>query len=279
MGLLNTLKSALGFNTPVVPHDPEPLAISDDARARLDALPEGHGIHVATRAAERGRLVVVEEGEALGPAAPGYPRMTIGDKDLHRMRGLVLDYKQGGWHVSTHLDLRGRETPNPHGRLYACNRWLAEGRPQFFTPARDALPDLPALLLDLPGVKTVLLRDNTITIEREPTATWDTLDAGVNTALRTYFLSAGHRLPSAAPSGDSTELMEQVQAVLAERILPGIHADGGDIQLVSIEDGVVLVQMQGACRSCPASTATLKLGVERTLREAFPDRIHSVEQV
>ncbi|MEZ4318533.1 MAG: NifU family protein [Myxococcota bacterium] len=277
MGLLNTLKNALGLSTPVVPRDPEPLQMSAEASARLSQLPAGHGIHVSTRRAERGRIVVVEEGEAQGPSAPGFERTTIGDRDLERMRGLVLDYRDGGWHVSTHLDLRAKETPNPNGRLYLCNRWLAEGRPLFFGGEREGLPDLPALLLGIRGVRTVLLRDNTITVEREPSADWDAIDSGVNVALRTYFLSTGHRITG--EEVDRTGLMAEVQAVLEQRILPGIHSDGGDLELVSIDDGVVFVKMQGACRSCPASTATLKLGVERTLKEAFPGKIVGVEQI
>ncbi|MCB9673950.1 MAG: NifU family protein [Alphaproteobacteria bacterium] len=277
MGLLNTLKSALGLNTPVVPRDPEPLRLTDPALSRLSQLPPGHGIHVSTRRAARGRVVLVDEGEAQGPPPAGYDRMTVGDRDLERLRGLVLDYRDGGWHVTTQLDLRARETPNPNGRVYLCNRWLAEGRPLFFTAEREGLPDLPAELLDVPGVQTVLLRENTITIERQPDAPWDAIDAGVNSALRTYFLGTGHRISGEEVDRDG--LVAEVQAVLEKNILPGIHADGGDIELVSIDEGVVFVRMQGACRSCPASTATLKLGVERTLKAAFPDRIRAVEQI
>jgi Fe-S cluster biogenesis protein NfuA len=283
MGLISTLKNALGLNTPVVPRDPEPLRLSDDALARLESLPDGHGIHVATRRAARGRLVAVEEGEAQGPPPAGYTRMTIGDRDLQRLRGLVLDYKQGGWHVSTHLELRAKETPNPNGRLYLCNRFLAEGRTFQFTKAQAdegaELPDLAAFLLDIPGAKSALVRDNTVTIERVPNATWDRIDAGVDTALRSYFLSAGHRLTAEQTAAPSGGLEDEVRAVLAERIIPAIQSDGGDLQLVSIDDGVVFVELQGACRSCPASTMTLKQGVERTLLEAFPNRIRAVEQV
>jgi Fe-S cluster biogenesis protein NfuA len=67
--------------------------------------------------------------------------------------------------------------------------------------------------------------------------------------------------------------------VLEERVLPAVHRDGGTIELVGYSNGVVLVSMHGACRSCPSSTATLRGGVERTLREAFPGRIERVEAV
>lgn len=278
MGLLSTLKNALGLNAPIVPRDPEPLRVADSGRARLASLPEGHGVHVATRRAARGRLVTVEEGLLQGPPPDGFERLTIGDRDLERLRGLVLEHRDGTWHVATHLELRARETPNPHGRLYLCNRWLADGRPQFFSAGTgESPPDLAALMLEIPGVRTVLFRDNTASIERDPAVDWDTLDAAVNVALRTYFLGAGHRLT--ANDVEHTGLLAEVQAVLERDILPAIHKDGGDLQLLGVEDGVVRVSMHGACKTCPASTATLKLGVERSLKQALPDRIKSVIQV
>lgn len=277
MGLLTTIKSALGLNAPLIPKDPDPLRLSDSALVRLGGLPDGHGIHVATRAAAHGRLVTVEEGELQGPPPAGYERITIGDRDLTRLRGLVLEHRDGGWHVSTHLELRARETPNPHGRLYLCNRWLAEGRPMFFKRDAAPLPDLPALVFEAPGVLTVLVRENTLTVERVPDTPWDAVDAGVNVALRTYFLGTGHRLRN--DEVEHSGFLAEVQAVLARDILPAIHRDGGDLELLGVDDGVVRVSMHGACKSCPASTATLKLGVERALKQAFPDRVREVVQV
>jgi Fe-S cluster biogenesis protein NfuA len=63
---------------------------------------------------------------------------------------------------------------------------------------------------------------------------------------------------------------EQVQAVL-DKIRPALQADGGDVQLVGVEDGVVKVSLQGACRGCPMSQMTLANGVERVLKQELPD--------
>jgi Fe-S cluster biogenesis protein NfuA len=62
---------------------------------------------------------------------------------------------------------------------------------------------------------------------------------------------------------------ETVQAVL-DQIRPSLQADGGDIELVGIEDGIVKVRLSGACGGCPMSTMTLKMGVERLLKEKLP---------
>ena len=64
---------------------------------------------------------------------------------------------------------------------------------------------------------------------------------------------------------------ERVRGVI-DRIRPVLQADGGDIELVSVDDaaGVVSVRLQGACRGCPGARMTLKMGVERHLKEKVP---------
>jgi Fe-S cluster biogenesis protein NfuA len=62
-------------------------------------------------------------------------------------------------------------------------------------------------------------------------------------------------------------------------VRPALQADGGDVELVDVNDaGVVRVKLTGACGSCPMSTMTLKMGVERVLKEQVPG-VTSVEQV
>jgi Fe-S cluster biogenesis protein NfuA len=64
---------------------------------------------------------------------------------------------------------------------------------------------------------------------------------------------------------------ERVQTVL-DQIRPALQADGGDVALVDVTDeGVVQVQLQGACRGCPMSQLTLANGVERVLKEQIPE--------
>jgi Fe-S cluster biogenesis protein NfuA len=64
---------------------------------------------------------------------------------------------------------------------------------------------------------------------------------------------------------------EAVQTVL-DQIRPALQADGGDVALVDItEDGVVKVELQGACKGCPMSQLTLANGVERVLKEQIPE--------
>ena len=70
-------------------------------------------------------------------------------------------------------------------------------------------------------------------------------------------------------------MKEKVEAAI-DKIRPMLQADGGDVELVSIEDGIVKVRLQGACAGCPMSQMTLKNGIERVLKQQIPE-VKSVE--
>ncbi|MEA5469529.1 MULTISPECIES: NifU family protein [unclassified Spirulina] len=70
---------------------------------------------------------------------------------------------------------------------------------------------------------------------------------------------------------------ENVETVLDE-MRPYLMADGGNVELVDIDGPIVKVRLQGACGACPSSTMTLKMGIERRLREKIPEVVE-VEQV
>ncbi|KGF72773.1 nitrogen fixation protein NifU [Neosynechococcus sphagnicola sy1] len=70
---------------------------------------------------------------------------------------------------------------------------------------------------------------------------------------------------------------DNVETVLDD-LRPYLMADGGNVELVEIEGPVVKLRLQGACGSCPSSTMTLRMGIERRLREFIPE-IAEVEQV
>ncbi|MBO0602182.1 NifU family protein [Sporosarcina sp. E16_3] len=74
-----------------------------------------------------------------------------------------------------------------------------------------------------------------------------------------------------------TALTEPVQEVL-NKLRPFLLRDGGDCELVDIEDGIVKLRLLGACGTCPSSTITLKAGIERALLEEVPGVVE-VEQV
>ncbi len=65
-------------------------------------------------------------------------------------------------------------------------------------------------------------------------------------------------------------MKEKVQAAI-DRIRPMLKADGGDVELVDVQDGVVKVRLQGACSGCPMSQMTIKNGIERIIKKEVPE--------
>ena len=63
---------------------------------------------------------------------------------------------------------------------------------------------------------------------------------------------------------------ENVEVVL-DQIRPALQADGGDVELMGVKDGVVSVRLTGACGGCPMSTMTLKMGIERIMKQEIPE--------
>ena len=72
-------------------------------------------------------------------------------------------------------------------------------------------------------------------------------------------------------------MKEEVESVL-EKLRPMLIQDGGNVELVNIEDGTVKVRLVGACSSCSSSTLTLKMGIEKALKKAIP-MVRCVEAV
>jgi Fe-S cluster biogenesis protein NfuA len=72
-------------------------------------------------------------------------------------------------------------------------------------------------------------------------------------------------------------MKESVQMII-DKIRPMLQRDGGDVELVSVEGGVVKVRLQGACKGCPMSQMTLKNGIEAFIKKELPevDRVEAV---
>jgi len=74
-----------------------------------------------------------------------------------------------------------------------------------------------------------------------------------------------------------SDVVEKIKEVI-EQVRPSLQADGGDVSFVSYENNIVMVDLLGACGSCPMSTMTLKQGIEAAIKNAVPEVV-AVEQV
>ncbi|KAI3679073.1 hypothetical protein L6452_38381 [Arctium lappa] len=80
-------------------------------------------------------------------------------------------------------------------------------------------------------------------------------------------------------SAQQFELTPKNVDTVLDDVRPYLIADGGNVDVVSVEDGVVSLKLQGACGNCPSSTTTMKMGIERVLKEKFGDAVKDIVQV
>ena len=86
------------------------------------------------------------------------------------------------------------------------------------------------------------------------------------------------QLTACLRGGMESTLIERVETAL-QKVRPSLQADGGDVQLVEVDDeGVVRLRLTGACGTCPMSQMTMKMGIEKILKQNVPE-IKSVESV
>ncbi len=172
-------------------------------------------------------------------------------------------------------------TPNPDALMFKVPETLIPvGTYEFKSAAQASDAPLPRRIFDIVGVVSVLVAPRFVTVNKEADSPWPLLVPSVKDAIRDFLDSGDMAVPEEGLPLDVPvdELSRKVLALLDEFIRPAIAQDGGDIVFHGIEDGVVLVKLIGSCGTCPSSTATLAMGVERMLLEELPE-LRGVRQV
>ncbi len=172
-------------------------------------------------------------------------------------------------------------TPNPATLKFLPGEMvlgIKAGTREFLTidEAAQASP-LALELFNQPGVKGVLLGADFITVTKDDTRDWQSLKPLLLGAIMDHFVSQlpiltdGETAVAARGSIPQTEIEQQIVQILDERIRPAVAQDGGDVLFDRFEDGVLYLQMRGACAGCPSSTATLKHGIENMMKHYIPE--------
>ncbi|KAI8900846.1 hypothetical protein BC833DRAFT_523054 [Globomyces pollinis-pini] len=150
-----------------------------------------------------------------------------------------------------------------------------------FLNARDAMKSpLASSLFRIDGVTSVFFGQDFITKETE--TSWQLLKPDIYGAIMD-FVSTGKPIISdqvtdTTITEDDSEVVQMIKELLDTRIRPTIQEDGGDIEYVGFEDGIVKVKLRGACRTCDSSTMTLKNGIENMLMH-YISEVKEVQQV
>jgi len=172
--------------------------------------------------------------------------------------------------------IQTEDTPNPSTLKFIPGVSVLPGSSAEFSSSDDAdSSPLARRLLDIDGVNSVFLGADFISITKSDIAEWFALKPSVLAGIMEHFASGMPVMtapaPADEPQSEDSETVQQIKHLLDTRVRPAVAMDGGDIIFHSFEDGVVTLQMRGACQGCPSSTATLKMGIENMLRHYIPE--------
>lgn len=176
-------------------------------------------------------------------------------------------------------------TPNPATLKYVIARPLLPRGTANFKSREDAVGSpLAERLFDVPGVVAVMIAPTFVTVTMADDADAAELHHAVHMALHAHLESGEHPVDpayleraAAAANADDSPVVRRIREIIDEEVRPAVAMDGGDITFERFQDGIVYVYMQGACSSCPSSTATLKMGIESRLREELPEVLEVVQ--
>lgn len=180
-------------------------------------------------------------------------------------------------------------TPNPETLKFLPGRdVLGAGGRDFSDAQAAAASPLAMELFQIDGVRRVYFGPDFLTVAKEPSIEWAHLKPHILAAIMEHFVAERPLLLEDGPSeeadvaydGDAAEIVKELKELIEVRVRPAVARDGGDITFHSWDhtNGIVKLNMKGACAGCPSSTLTLKQGIENMLRHYVPE-VLGVEQV
>jgi NFU1 iron-sulfur cluster scaffold homolog, mitochondrial len=185
------------------------------------------------------------------------------------------------------ITLYAEMTPNPATMKFVANKYLLiTGDSVEFSSQAEAKGYSPLAeeLFNLPFVKSVFIAANFVTVTKTENLGWDFITMELREFIR-VFLSEGKEVliqmpaPKAPVAKENQEIKhfepseydDAIRDLLDEYVRPAVENDGGAIDYVGFDAGIVTVQLKGACSGCPSSTATLKGGIENLLKQYLPE--------
>ena len=171
-------------------------------------------------------------------------------------------------------------TPNPATLKFLPGRTvLASGTLDMRDPEEASRSPLAERLFGIKSVSGVFFGTDFITVSKSD-GEWQQLKPAILGAIMEHFMSGEPLLRDAgAAVAEAEEFFEPADAetvatikeLIETRVRPAVENDGGDITFRGFKDGVVFLDMKGACAGCPSSTATLRHGIQNLLRHYVPD--------
>lgn len=175
------------------------------------------------------------------------------------------------------IKLMVQSTPNPNALKFILNRPVkTEGKATYHNAEECHTNPLARHLFTIPNVSEVYFFENVITVTQDGNGDWDTLEEKIRAAILEKI--GGHD-PNFAleeekkKSEPATPEIAKIEEILDRTVRPALQGDGGDLQILSLDGNILKVNYQGACGSCPSSTAGTLKAIEGILKDEFNPNI------
>ena len=184
--------------------------------------------------------------------------------------------------------IQTENTPNPLTLKFIPGQTVLEkGILEFKSNKESKNHKLADELFSTGNVTNVFVGKDFISITKTEKVEWEHIKPSFLSIIMNFFSAGGdfeNDTKSISPddqvvySEGELKIVNKVKQLIEERVKPAVAQDGGDISFVSFKDGVVFLELQGACSGCPSSTMTLKSGIENMLKYYVPE-VESVEPI
>jgi Fe-S cluster biogenesis protein NfuA len=169
-------------------------------------------------------------------------------------------------------------TPNPDALKFIVQRPILRSGTRSFRDFASAVGDpLGSSIFALGPVTSVFYMDRFVTVNKQADAEWTGLIDPICEAIEDLQMEAadGTALPAAAALDDD-EKLNRINALLEERIRPGLAGDGGGLEIISFEGNTLQISYHGACGSCPSSTTGTLRYIEGMLQDEVDPEIRVI---
>lgn len=186
--------------------------------------------------------------------------------------------------IPKYIEIFTESTPNPRTLKFLFNFLLLPGSLMECTKIEETEYSILAKeLLELEDISSVFISNNFITLTKAENTDkeWFELTIEMKAFFKTFFQSGKEAISKdyvlvtektqALSEEHESEIVKKINILLKKYVQPAVEKDGGNIAFRSFKDGIVSVELQGACSGCPASSFTLKNGIESLLKKMIPE--------
>jgi len=176
--------------------------------------------------------------------------------------------------VDKEISITGEPTVNPAACSFTIDRPVYAGGSAYFSN-REAAEHSPLAkrIFEIPEVENLLIAENQVTVTKSGNDPWPVIGKKIGAKIREHIQS---KEPAVDPEFEASlpsesYLRDKVKDLLENEINPALGAHGGFVELIDVRRNSVYVRLGGGCQGCRSAKLTLKMGIEKLIRESIPE--------